>query len=182
LGLGAGGETGEGAKPEPLLTLDGLREAGLGLEDLFGKRGLSRYLTCFGDGKINLNTAPRAVLYALDEEFDAAIVDRIAQYRGDPEGLEGVYKPFEEPKDLRLVEGMVERAFTDSQPRVVRDLFLKVQSLVTTRSSAFSVRISARVGDRGRDAWAFFEPKRIERAGDHPRRSLRRLALEEILP
>ncbi len=182
LGLGTAEEGGERTKPESLLTLDGLREAGLGAEDLFGKRGLSRYLTCFGDGKINLNTAPRAVLYALDEEFDAAIVDRIAQYRGDPDGGEGVYKPFEEPKDLRLVEGMVEHAFTDGRSRVVRDLFLKVQSLVTVRSSAFSVRISARVGDRGRDAWVFFEPKRIDRAGDPPRRSLRRLAFEEILP
>ena len=97
----------EPEKPDLLLTLDGLREAGLSAREVFGKGGLSRYLTTFGDGKINLNTAPRAVLYALSEDFDLAITERIAEYRGGPDGGPGVYKPFEETKDLTLVDGIV---------------------------------------------------------------------------
>ena len=45
-----------------LLTLDGLREVGLRIDEVFGETGLARYLTCFGNGRININTAPPAVL------------------------------------------------------------------------------------------------------------------------
>ena len=169
-------------KPEPLLTLDGLREAGLSIEQVFGKDGLHRYLTCFGDGKINLNTAPRAVLYTLDDDFDVGIVDRIAAYRGDPEGEEGVYKAFQETRDLELVDGIVERTVVDGRPQFSRNLYRKVEGRVTTRSTSFSIRVEGLVGDRIRQSWAFFEPGRIERAGEKTKRTLKRLAYEEILP
>jgi len=168
--------------PDPLLTLDGLREAGIGTAQIFGKGGLAQYLTCFGDGKVNVNTAPRAVLYALDPEIDAQMADRISAYRGDADGRTGTYKAFEEPKDLELVDGMVDRSAAQGQARVVRNLYLKIQPRVTTRSTAFGIRVTCRVGERSRDVWAFFEPSVEARAGEKPRRALRRLAYEEILP
>jgi hypothetical protein len=182
LGLLPPREGEEPVKVAPLSSLDGLREAGISKDEVFGKDGLHLYLTCFGDGKVNLNTAPRAVLYALDDDFSLPIVDRIASYRGDSDGGHGVYKPFKEPKDLELVDGVVERTQVDGVPRVTRNLLSKVEGRVTTRSTAFSVRIEAEVLDRVRQAWAFFEPGRVERAGEKPRRTLKRLAYEEILP
>ena len=169
-------------KPEPLVTLDGLREAGLSAEQVFGERGLARFLTTQGDGRVNLNTAPRPVLYALDDDLDAGLVDRIVAYRGDPEGKRGVYKAFEDVKDLRLVDGVVERHTFESQTKVVRDLFSKISSRITVRSTAFSVRVRSRVAGRERETWSFFEPGREERAGEKPRRTLKALAYEEILP
>jgi len=159
------------ASKEPLLTLDGLRETSLEVSQVFGSDGLSRVLTCFGDGKINLNTAPRAVLASLDPEFDDAMVERIAGYRGKREGEPGSYKPFEEPQDLMLVEGIVNRSVgADGQLRVERNLYEKVQGLVTVASSCFSARILATVDGRRREAWAFFKPTGV------------RIGFEELAP
>jgi len=156
---------------EPLVTLDGLRETSLEVSQVFGSDGLSRVLTCFGDGKINLNTAPRAVLASLDPEFDDAMVERIAGYRGKREGEPGSYKPFQEPQDLMLVEGIVNRSVgEDGRLRVTRSLYEKVQGLVTVGSSCFSARIEANVDGRRRQAWAFFRPDGA------------RLGFEEVLP
>ena len=159
------------ATRQTLLTLDGLREAGLELSQVFGQEGLSRYLTCFGDGAINLNTAPSAVLYAVDPEFDDVMVDRIAGFRGKGDGEPGTYKAFQDPQDLMLVEGIVNRSVgSDGQLRVDRNLYEKVKGLVTVKSSCFSVRIEAKVDAKEREAWAFFK------SGGS------RIALEELLP
>jgi type II secretory pathway component PulK len=159
------------ASRQTLLTLDGLKEAGLDQGEVFGPEGLSKYLTCFGDGRINLNTAPRAVLYAVDPELDDAMVDRIAGFRGKGDGEPGTYKAFQEPQDLMLVEGIVNRSVgADGQMRVDRNLYEKLKGLITVKSSCFSVRVLGKVDAKEREAWAFFQP------------SGSRLALEELLP
>jgi hypothetical protein len=118
-----------------------------------------------------LNTATRAVLYAIDPEFDDAMVERIAGYRGKREGDPGPYKPFEEPQDLMLVEGIVNRSVgSNGELRVTRNLYEKVQGLICTKSSCFSARIEAIVDGKTREAWAF-----LKADGS-------RLALEEIRP
>jgi len=143
----------------PLLTLDGLRELDIEIPLVFGVEGLSRYLTCFGDGKINLNTAPRAVLASLDPEFDEAMVERIAAYRGGREGEAGPVKVFVEPQDLMLVDGIVNRSVgEDGTLRVDRNLYEKVKGLVVVRSACFSARIEAASGARRRQAWGFWKP------------------------
>jgi type II secretory pathway component PulK len=159
------------ASKEPLLSLDGLRDAGVEASRVFDPDGLCRYLTCFGDGKINLNTAPRAVLASLDPEFDDAMVARIAGYRGKGEGEPAAYKPFDEPQDLMLVEGIVNRTVgVDGQLRIARNLFEKVQGLVTVGSSCFSARVEAVIDGKARQAWAFFKPNGS------------RLGFEEVAP
>ena len=168
--------------PEPLVTLDGLREAGISPSQIFGEKGLSRYLTTFGDGKVNINTAPPAVLYALHEEMGIALAGRIAAHRGDTDGEKGEYKPYQETQDLKLVDGVVERNTLDRETRVVQDLYSKVAGRISVRSSAFSIRVRMRVLGRDRETWTFFEPRREERAGEGSHRTLRRLAHEEILP
>jgi general secretion pathway protein K len=45
--------------------------------------GLVQCLTVFGDGKININTAPKAVLRALSAEMTEDAVNRIDEYRRD---------------------------------------------------------------------------------------------------
>jgi type II secretory pathway component PulK len=156
---------------EPLQTLDGLRETDLDRSAIFGPDGLSRYLTCFGDGRINLNTAPKAVLASLDSEFDDAMVDRIAAYRGKREGEHGTYKAFEAPEDLMLVEGIVNRTVgADGELRISRNLYEKVKGRVSVGSDCFSARIDATVHGHARQAWAFFKPNGS------------RLAFEDVLP
>lgn len=169
-------------KADPLVTLDGLRESGLSIRQIFGDSGVVHYFTCFGDGKVNVNTAPRAVLYALDDEIDVKLADRIASHRGDASGKRGIYKAFEETKDLQLVDGMVERSTYDGKARTVRNLYSKIQGRIATRSTCFSVRVECRVGDRIRSVWTFFEPGREEKAGEKPHRTLKALAYEDILP
>jgi hypothetical protein len=159
------------SRTQPLLTLDGLRESGLERDEVFGAEGLCRFLTCFGDGTINLNTAPRAVLSCIDPECDDAMVERIARFRGKGDGAFGVYRPFQEPRDLMLVEGIVNRSVgADGHLRITRNLYEKLQGIVSVSSACFSARIDAGVDGHSRQAWLFLKP-----GGS-------RIALEEIQP
>jgi len=148
--------------PRPLLTLDGLRESGLEADAVFGERGIRRYLTCFGDGRVNLNTADRAVLFALHEEFDEALVERIASFRTG--------KAFEDPKDLMLIDGVVVRSLVNGQFVVTRDLHERISGFITVKSAAFGGRVRAEARGRSREGWVFLSPRGT------------RLASEEILP
>lgn len=158
------------AHSSPLVSLDGLREVGIDVEDLFGPEGLAKYMTCMGDGRVNLNTAPKAVLYALDEAFDEALVDRVASYRGSGDGETGSYRPFKTPRDLMLIDGVVVRLDTDGRSRIAQNHFDRLAGLVTVRSSAFSVRVDAVAHGRRRQGWLFLKADST------------RLAFEEIIP
>ncbi len=182
LGLLAPKKGEEPRKPDPLVTLDGLREAGVSLRQIWGDGGLWRYFTCFGDGKVNINTALRPVLYALDDEIDVGLAGRIAAWRGDATGKRGIYRPFEDPKDLQMVDGMVVRSTVDGKSTTARNLYSKIQSRVSTRSTCFSVRVDCRVGERSRTVFTFFEPGRVEKPGEKAHRTLRSIAIEDILP
>jgi len=45
--------------------------------------GISAYLTIYGDGKININTADDIVLKALSEDLDESLIDEMDDYRMD---------------------------------------------------------------------------------------------------
>jgi hypothetical protein len=154
------------ADPEALVTLDGLREAGLTIDEVFGPDGFARFFTCFGDGPVNVNTAPPAVLFSLGEDFDEALVDRIVAWRGTPKSP----RAFESVKDLALVDGVVVRVPENGAFRVVKDLVASHGRFLGIASSAFSVRVEARVGTATRLAWVFLKPDGS------------RLACEEVRP
>ena len=149
---------------EPLQTLDGLREAGISRELVFGsfkpdpgrpQVALCDYLTVFGDGKANVNTAPDAVMFSLSEEWDEALAGRIVRRRGARSAEESLgVKPFREVRELDAVEGMLRK---DERGAVIANLLVKVQDSIGVQSACFSARILAEAGDRSREAWAFFE-------------------------
>ncbi len=83
------------AKNAPLDCIEELLMVkGMSLDLFYGKGdspGLSRCLTVFGDGRVNINTAPKYVLRALAEEMTDDEVERLDKYRraegnnlGDP--------------------------------------------------------------------------------------------------
>lgn len=149
-----------------LLTLDGLREEGISGEMVFGRLvpsdepktlALNDVFTTFGDGKVNLNTAHPAVLYALDEEYDDALVETILNWRGrSAESGEKSGKVFKTAKELEMVPGVVIEA-PAGQPQARKNLFAKVQDRVVVQSRWFSARIELKQQGRQRVGWAYFE-------------------------
>ncbi|HXX94386.1 MAG TPA: hypothetical protein VEN81_12190, partial [Planctomycetota bacterium] len=158
-----------GATPS-LSTLDAFREAGLTPDQVFGPQGLARYLTCFGNGTVNVNTAPRGVLWAVLDGASEDMVDRIASFRGPSEGRPGSYTPFEEPRDLLKIDGIVLGKMGERGTPAAGNLPATIQGLLATQTSAYAVHIEARAGERKREAWVFLSPQ-----GE-------RLAYEEIEP
>lgn len=153
----------------PLLTLDGLREAGLTRAEVFGplNRGeepeaiaLSDFLTAVGKGVVNLNTASRAVLYALDPDLDADQVDQIAAWRGDGEQDP---RPFRKVDDLAQVERIVVMDTTQDPPVEVRNVLRKVQGRVAVQGGPFSARIVVVCQGKAREGWAYYEQGQGER-------------------
>jgi general secretion pathway protein K len=75
------------AKNAPLDCIEELLMVkGVSLDLFYGKGdspGLSRCLTVFGDGRININTAPKYILRALAEEMTDDDVERLDKYRRD---------------------------------------------------------------------------------------------------
>ena len=61
---------------------------GIGKELYYGskeKPGIFDYMTVYGEGKININTAPPLLLMALSEQMDRDMVDHMVKYREDEE-------------------------------------------------------------------------------------------------
>jgi hypothetical protein len=176
-----------------LLTLDGLREAGVPVEFVFGgapieasrKWALCDVLTTFGDGRINLNTAPAPVLYALDEEYDDALVQSIENWRGRPQDDgQAAGKPLKTARDLELIEGIVQKQTVNGQPQVVKNLFAKIQDRVGVESKCFSARILVEQHGRQRIGWGFMEMSNAS-AGNNSipgAVAMQILAFEEIEP
>jgi general secretion pathway protein K len=90
--------------------------------------GLSKYVTVYGEGKININTAPLVVLQSLDIEIDEVLAQNIIDYREE--------KRFEGIADIVNVEGMTE------------EIFRRIEGLITIdESQFFSVEARGRVGE-----------------------------------
>ncbi|MCK6472732.1 MAG: type II secretion system protein GspK [Planctomycetes bacterium] len=173
---------------DPPLTLDGLREAGIPMEVVFRaiddekpRPSLDCYLTTFGDGRVNLNTAPLAVLYALDPGLDEELAWQIAAWRGSGDGSAqaiSANRAFLQARDMERVPGIVQRATVDGQEQVIRNLYADVQDQVGVKGQVFSVRMTAEVDGRKRQAVAYLESKAAGRGPD----VVEVLAYEEIEP
>jgi hypothetical protein len=90
-----------------------LKVKGLGEALFYGtgeSPGISKYLTPYGDGKININTADRLVLQALSEDIDGKMLDEMDDYRLD------------EVNDLSQVSWGERTGTGESAPESVLDL------------------------------------------------------------
>ncbi len=111
-----------------------LRFLGMNEKDLYGRSegdvtypGLLSLVTVHSSGRININTAPKYVLMALDPRIDRTVADRIIERR--------ISKPFKKVEDLVLVEG------------VTFDILYRIKGILDVRSRFFRIRESVKVGD-----------------------------------
>jgi general secretion pathway protein K len=88
--------------------------------------GIIDYLTIYGkDGKMNINTAPSPVLRALAENIDEEMVEKLVEFRRDPDNLDAL----QEQEWYKRVDGLAGVSIDDN--------------LITTESSFFSCTITA---------------------------------------
>lgn len=121
-------------KGAPLDSPYELKYLGMGDEDLYGRKegeisypGLLSLVTTTSSGKVNVNTAPKYVLMALDKRIDASLAERIIEHRSS--------KPFNRVEDLVLVEG-----FTF-------DILYRIREAIDVKSTTFRIRATVRSGE-----------------------------------
>jgi general secretion pathway protein K len=85
----------------PVDTLDELLRIKAMTPEAYGR--LRTVLTCYGEGQIDINTAPMPVIMCLSEQMDAAIAQMIVHRRQ--------MRPFESAAELRDVPGMTDKIF-----------------------------------------------------------------------
>ncbi len=85
---------------------------------------LQDYLTLYSTGKVNINTASKAVLQSLHPGIDKGIAENILEYRKETD--------FRTIQEIKKVPG-----FTP-------EVFNAIKNFITTRSSAFSIRTEGR--------------------------------------
>ena len=91
---------------------------------------LEQYLTVYGNGSININTADRILLMSLSADLDEIIADDIVEYRYE--------YPFEAVEELKNVE-------------TVSDiLYDEIESLITVKSDLFRITSTGSVDEFSR--------------------------------
>ena len=91
---------------------------------------LRPYLTCAGDGKININAAPKLIVESLSEQIDGALAEMIVSQRRR--------KPFATVAALRKVPGMTD------------NIYQSIRDAVTVRADERYYRVTSHgnLGDR----------------------------------
>ncbi len=79
------------------------------------------YITIYGDGMININTAPPPVIKCLSNEIDDTLAERVVDYRG--------YTPFEKWQDIQKVAGF--------------DTVNLSANMITVKSKTFTIQSTA---------------------------------------
>ena len=136
------------------------------LEELLLVKGVTRakyekllpYLTVFGEGKININTAPKEVLYALG--LDPVLVQKVLKVRQGHDGLEATLDDVVFQKTFDVASTI--QAYVELDPSEVRILdALNLQGALTTNSYYFYLLIEARLGKSGwmKTAQAILSPR-----------------------
>ena len=137
------------------------------LEELLWVKGMTPadfarlrpFLTCLGDGKIDLNAAPKPVLQSLSEQMDAALADRIIQQRK--------LRPFQSLGELRAMAGMTDAvcgAYRRSGHGPPPGAFLPRDSAGTPAGLPLHPRGPAAQKHAGRDSGYYAVPGTIEKA------------------
>ncbi|MBF0319867.1 MAG: general secretion pathway protein GspK [Nitrospirae bacterium] len=115
-------------KKHPLYTPDALyRIKAIAPEDI---KKLLPFITVYGNGLININTAPEAVLIALSEEIDKELAGRIICYRDNA--------PFTQTADMQKVTGM-------------EGITKTLLGRISIRSTAFTVQARASYNSLSRE-------------------------------
>jgi len=121
-------------KRAPMDSVHELRFIGMGEEELYGRTvgdvsypGLLSLVTVHSSGKINVNTAPKYILMALDPRIDSTVADRIMEYRSS--------KPFKKVDDLVLVEG------------VSFDVLYRIRDMIDVKSTHFRIVATVKAGE-----------------------------------
>ena len=121
-------------KRAPMDSPEELRFLGMTDEELYGRTegevsypGLLSLVTTYSSGKININTAPKYILMALDPRIDSTVADRIMERRAS--------NPFRKVNDLVLVEG------------VSFDVLYRIQRIIDVKSTHFRVKATVKTGD-----------------------------------
>lgn len=105
-------------------------------EDIFYGKGndrepLSSYLTVYGDGKININTASLIILQTLSDDIDRSLAEAIVDYRDK--------KPFKSIEDVKKVVG--DRIYNEiSETLTVRSNFFSIQAQGLSGESSKNIR------------------------------------------
>jgi general secretion pathway protein K len=138
-------------KNRPLDTLEEvLLVKGMTDEIFFGRRpnkekgieptsGLGDYLTIYGSGRININTASFFVLESLHKDIDASLAQEIIKYRQA--------HPFKKTTDLKAVSGISD------------DLYKEISPLISVKSDFFSVSSQGITGETRKRIRAIVERK-----------------------
>lgn len=133
------GDRDEGVPPQPFqATEELLYMQGIDEDEWYGterQAGLRDILTCWGDGKINVNTAPRAVLECIPD-LDDGDIDMIVGYRAGSDGELGTgddkdFKAIDEVRDELGIEGDSLQALR--QYCKVRSRFFTITGVATRR-------------------------------------------------
>jgi len=99
---------------------------------------LSPYVTVYGDGLVNINTAPREVIMALSGDITVEMAQRVVDYREK--------EPFKDVSEIRKVMGMETVGFS-------------LQGGITVTSDYFRIYSRSIVGEGIRDVEAVVELK-----------------------
>jgi general secretion pathway protein K len=85
---------------------------------------LKNYLTVYGSGKVNVNSAPKEILLSLSDQMSEDVADGIIESR-----------PIKKLEDLKEVPGMD------------KELYYEILPLVTNKCNYFHVEVTASYGD-----------------------------------
>jgi len=123
------------------------------VDELLGVKGMTPenfkrlrpYLTCGGDGKTDVNAAPKTILQSLSEQIDATLTGMIIEQRK--------LAPFRTLADLGSVPGMTDNIYRD------------IQSLITVSPAERFYRVRARGNARDHRCTIEAELRRNTQAG-----------------
>jgi general secretion pathway protein K len=110
-----------GCNNQPLESIDEMLLIKGVTPDIFDR--LRDYVTVYGDGKININYAPRRVIESLSEKMDPALAQMIVDRRK--------IKPFDSVAELRDVPGMTDNIYNAIRNAVTispKDRYYRVTS------------------------------------------------------
>ncbi|MDJ0973978.1 MAG: type II secretion system protein GspK [Planctomycetota bacterium] len=125
--------------------------------------GLHRYITVYGSGKINLNTAAKPVLQAIFS-LDEDVADKIIERRGgtvdpdeepeeeedeDPESDDGGGEPFTDVNQVNELDGVNLALLNRNKVDLARDF--------DVRTNVFGMWITGKTEETRRDEWIVVE-------------------------